>query len=153
MFLLHTNLSGSERVNLNASSARSLLSSYPGGVWLGYAVAHTLQEGGPLPAQWPPSLATTTSSSLQLSSRTRIWTQVLLSQWLQKANSYNHQATGNSNIYTDMWKLYLNVYIYIQYRGIRGINMICHQERPFWLFTEPDIFFLLNYDSFVDWKT
>ena len=43
----------------NASSARSLLSSYPGGVcWLGYAVAHTRQEGGPLPTQWSPSPAT-----------------------------------------------------------------------------------------------
>ena len=56
----------------NVSSARSLLSSHPGGVWLGYDVAHTRQDDGPLPAQWRPFPATTTSNSLQLSSRTGV---------------------------------------------------------------------------------
>ena len=60
-------------------SASLLLSSHPGGVWLGYAVAHTRQEGGPLPTQWLPFPATTTSNSLQLSSRTRVKIQVLVS--------------------------------------------------------------------------
>ena len=49
-----------------------LLSSRSDGVWLGYDVAHTRQEGGPLPTQRPPSPATTTSNSLQLSSRSGV---------------------------------------------------------------------------------
>ena len=60
------------------------LSAHPGGVWLGHIVAYTRQKGGPLPTQWPPSPATATFSSLQLSCRTGVWTQVLSSQWIQK---------------------------------------------------------------------
>ena len=56
------------------------------GVW----VAYTRQEVGPLPTQWPTSPVTTTSNSLQLSSRTGVWTLVLSSQWIQKVNCYNH---------------------------------------------------------------
>ena len=37
-----------------------------------------------MPTRWPPSPATTTSNSHQLSSRTGVWTQVLMSQWIQK---------------------------------------------------------------------
>ena len=63
---------------INAALVNSSLSSHSGGVWLeAEHVVHTRQEGGPLPTQWPPSPATTTSNSLQLSSRTGVWTRVL----------------------------------------------------------------------------
>ena len=51
------------------------LYSHLGGVWWSLAgayVVHTRQEGGPVPTQWPPSLAKATCKSLKLSSRTRV---------------------------------------------------------------------------------
>ena len=70
------------------------LSTRPGGVWLGHTVAYTRQEGGPLPTQWPPSPATTTPNSLQLSSRTWVWTRVRSSHWIQKSTAIANTPCG-----------------------------------------------------------
>ena len=69
----------------------------------GVFVVHTRQEVGPLPTQWPTSPATTTSNSLQLSSRTGVWTRVLSSQWIQKSTAITIRPRGTLH----GWAIYI----------------------------------------------